>query len=1367
MAPDKRTLSVSSPNLPVIVERGDDFLERVLRVCQLREEARKRRVDIARKLAPAPFHEHAEVAFVEESGEARTYALAATAGAVSDEVLERFFQIHHEYRRTDPYTVSTLVYGGEPPDENLVRRARLGGIHVRSFIDFQGLVDFRPYLDRQNRRLENDPIYPPRLYVEQRMKVLVGGEESGVDEALGTVEDWMNSPYGRFILVLGDFGTGKTFLMHELARRMGKARVQSGSGGVAVCPVLIEMRALEKSQSLDGLVAQHLAAAGMERIDLKAFRYMLGEGRIALLFDGFDELALRVTYERSVDHFDTLMQAAQGNAKVVVTSRTQHFYSDQQVKSALAEKAASLPGYRVAMLERFSEKQIKRFLVKKLDGDAQLAEARFRLLDEVKDLLGLSANPRMLSFIAEIPDEDLRRAKEREGEITAAALYRLLIARWLELEYERAHPRGAAPGLTANQRWSAVEALAKRLWQKTERSVNVSELPDEVAHAVDDLAIRQLDPKTAAHQVGSGTLLVRDERGNFSFIHQSVLEWLVANAVADEVARGGSTPLLLQREMTPLMAEFFAVLAGEDVAVRWAQGVLRSDATGEQAKRNAQLVLQRLGVEAGRGANLAGQNLRGRDLIGQNLRGADLTGADLTEARLVRAVLSDATLRGARLVGADLTSAPLDGADLSAADLSFARLLGADLRGANLSGTRLRAAKLVGARIEPKHLDATDHFGAAPPSPGRPDPYAAASSPCRSVAWSPDGDLVASAHDDGSVRIWEVTSGRPIRVMLEHEGKVNGVSWSPSGRKLASASDDGTVRLWDVATGRELLVARRRDRVRAVAWSPDGSFIASAADDRTARIWSWATGKDFRVLRGHANWVRAVAWGPDGKRLATGSDDGRVRLWDATTGAELGFLGGHDGAVLSVAWTPGGTLLASGSEDATVRVWDVPSGQALRTFSGHRGGVRAVAWSPDGRLLATAGEDKTVRLWDLTLPTEVAVLDGHAAAVKSVAWSPDGKLLASASHDRSVILWDLATERRVRTLEGHAPHANFVAWSPDGTNLVQGASDNTLRVWEVPSAREVARLSGHEETVFAVAWSPDGKRLASGSVDGMIALWDRGRPTLLRAHERGVRSLAFSPDGRAIASGSKDRTVKLWDASSGELLRTLSAHRGTVVALAFSPDGQQLASGSTDNHVRLFDARSGEPLGTFEEHTRGVQAVAWSPDGRRIATSGDDTTVRIWEPQTRRVLRVLEGEPEQVIVSLTWDGESRWLAGGGMDGRLRLWDAATGAELKVLRGHGSAVWTLGFSPDGRLLASGSNDGTVKLWEPESGACLATLVSLPEGWVAFAPDGRYKLGGDIVGAFWHVIGLCRFDPPELDPFLVAPLKVADDLPLVEK
>ncbi|WP_129347893.1 NACHT domain-containing protein [Sorangium cellulosum] len=475
--------------------RSDDFLSRVERVCRLREPEG---VEIEWFDAPLPFGCYLRVA-VNEGGIIRIAPLAALESGISTEAVSAFLEsIDASYRRDDPGLVSTLVYGGEPAPEALVRYASARRVRLVRFLEYQGLIDFRGYLAWQSARLERDPTYPPALYVDQRIAITVGQEETLHERALDAFAELLDSDHGRFVLVLGDFGTGKTFLLHELARRMGEA-------GGPLTPVLIEMRALEKARDLSALVAQHLALAGLGKIDLPAFRHMLSEGRIALLFDGFDELAFRVTYDRAVEHFDTLLQAAQGKAaKVVVTSRSQHFVSEQQVKTALAEKAALLPGYRLVWLRPFTGAQIRRFLVNRLGGE-EAADARLRLLADVKDLLGLSVNPRMLGFIAEIEEAQLRQAKAGDGEITSAGLYRLLLDRWLVWEYERAHPRGAQPGLSVAQRWRAVTELATRLWHRTEQSVNVRELSAELIAALQALGRHELDAGVTAHQIGCGS----------------------------------------------------------------------------------------------------------------------------------------------------------------------------------------------------------------------------------------------------------------------------------------------------------------------------------------------------------------------------------------------------------------------------------------------------------------------------------------------------------------------------------------------------------------------------------------------------------------------------------------------------------------------------------------------------------------------------------------------------------------------------------------------------------------------------------------------------------------------------------------------
>jgi parallel beta-helix repeat protein len=246
-----------------------------------------------------------------------------------------------------------------------------------------------------------------------------------------------------------------------------------------------------------------------------------------------------------------------------------------------------------------------------------------------------------------------------------------------------------------------------------------------------------------------------------------------------------------------------------------------------------------------------------------------------------------------------------------------------------------------------------------------------------SVAFSPDGRLLASGSCgqrnsiggciQGEIKLWDVASGSLVRTLTGHTGVVRSVAFSPDGRLLASGSYDDTIKLWEVASGREVrtLTGHTAD-VESVAFSPDGRLLASGSDDETIKLWEVASGSLVRTLTGHTDYVRSVAFSPDGRLLASGSDDKTIKLWDVATGRLVLTLIGHTDWVRSVAFSPDGRLLASGSDDDTIKLWDVATGRLVLTLIGHTDWVRSVAFSPDGRLLASGSADKTIRLWDIS-----------------------------------------------------------------------------------------------------------------------------------------------------------------------------------------------------------------------------------------------------------------------------------------------------------------------------------------------------------------------------------------------------------------
>ncbi|MBL7498620.1 TIR domain-containing protein [Frankia sp. CNm7] len=1252
-------------------------------------------------------------------------------------------QVHARYEQTDRRVESELVHGGDLPEDALVRAARRRGVLVRSLREYQRLWDPRRYLAAQRRRLEADPEYASAIYVPQRFLRLDDPPDARPrPDVFGEVVDWLDAESARVALVLGDFGHGKTFLLRELARRIPAILPN-------LVPVVIELRALEKTYRLEQLLAAHLSRNREDVIDVRAVLHMLASGQLLLMFDGFDELALRVDYDRAAEHLGTLLSAVAGRAKVVITSRVQHFAADQQVRSALGQQVHLVTGSRLLRLADFDQAQIREFLVRLHQGDEAQADARLGLLHEIKDLLGLSRNPRMLSFIADLPVAELTAIRDSRGEISAAALYEKLLDRWLRFETARRLPTRATPlTLDPTQLRQAATAVALELWRSGEDGVDLPVLATATRSVLADLTRLRMEPGQATHTVGSGSLLVRQDDDRFGFVHSSVQEYLIADETARRLGAGESagTGPLGGREMSPLMVDFLCDALRRDPAAReravgWAATTLSTRGAPDAAVANAIAISGRLEVRTGRRrASLAGQDLRGRDLSGLDLRGADLSGTDLRGARLAGLDLTEASLRGAQVVrasldevtlaradlshadltGAVLRHADLGGADLSQADFTGATVLGGSLAGAKLTGGRWAEAAVIGAALDASAHDTPELRPALIANRERLVPQVHPYHEAGDVVYLLGGRLLAAAHGP-VVLLIDPVAARALRVLPLAADSPTRLAATADGGLLVIATG-GTVRMWDL-----------RPDAAAPSAAPAGDAGPHSLPGRLVSTVDLPSP------------VVALAVDRSGRHaVAVDQQEGAARLLDLSAGKMFEKpLGGGE----TVAVSPDGRLVALGLRDRAsrtygVRVQELPSGQEAHWLP-HEGRVRDVQFGRDGGILVTVsdaapGSGDTLTVW--RLGPQVTRSSHRTQWSGPVAFHPTSSLLAQAESN-GVVVWDLSSGQKVvepRT-SGSIRFGSGLAFHPDGTEIacstatgveliplvVPGAGDDAVapvgqrqKVY-VGRGRPVGPAARTENLTFrsfaGVAFVDEGRRVRTLGPGTIVRTWDKRTGALLSSRRvnspgryRGTSLL--SGDGRtAVAAG--DGQVVVTDCS-GDEMEKIAEHRRPFgqAAAALSPDGSLLAVTSYDEVAVIRTASGRPPWGWAgpmrRRRLRSTPKVSFSPDNRHVAMT-DFRRTTVSRIGTRAGSRTI---PLAGPIAFSPDGHT--LAGLGHDREaIELWNHRDGRATGVLTapaGSAANPHALAFSSDGGLLAAAVHD-RIHVWEVAAGACRHTLA----------------------------------------------------------
>ena len=307
-----------------------------------------------------------------------------------------------------------------------------------------------------------------------------------------------------------------------------------------------------------------------------------------------------------------------------------------------------------------------------------------------------------------------------------------------------------------------------------------------------------------------------------------------------------------------------------------------------------------------------------------------------------------------------------------------------------------------------------------------------------------------------STNIYAVATAAPLKTLTGHTDKVRSVAYSPDGSIIATGSWDDTIRLWNGLTGeyKKTLIGHTGD-VNSVAFSPDGLTLASGSADDTIRLWNVEIGGQELEFNGRSYSIPVVAYFPDGSRIASGTLEGEIHIWDAFTGQHITSYTGHAGEVItnvtSLGFNPDGSILASGGTDRIIRLWDTATGQQLRTIEEHStvhgDGVQVVFSHDSSKIASTGAWDLTARLWDPVTGQQQQIFREHETGVYAAAFSRDGRTLATGSFSGEIRLWDTATGLLQKILIGHTDTVYTLAFSPNESILVSGSNDHTVNLW--------------------------------------------------------------------------------------------------------------------------------------------------------------------------------------------------------------------------------------------------------------------------------------------------------------------------------
>lgn len=604
--------------------------------------------------------------------------------------------------------------------------------------------------------------------------------------------------------------------------------------------------------------------------------------------------------------------------------------------------------------------------------------------------------------------------------------------------------------------------------------------------------------------------------------------------------------------------------------------------------------------------------------------------------------------------------------------------------------------------------------------------------PIYDVALSPDGSQAASASEDGTIKIWNISTGRLVSTLTDSTENFNpafpmyGVSFAPDGQSIWGATIGGAVE-WRLSDGEILRSLEVMESGGQVFFSPDGQFFglagSPAGSEDTVFLYRRSDGQLIHDMEPAAS-VAAV-FSADSEFVIAGttlnflSPAGVIRYYRVTDGGIERTINAHSAAINWLALSPDGMILASCSSDGLAKLWNAADGTPRHTLAGHASGVTRVRFSPDGTRVVTAGYDGTIRVWNTQTGVSIDVLtplDG--IGIGSTALLPDGQSMVVA--------------------------AGSAFGSPIARMQHVSATNGAM----------IRRFTQFEQHYIDVAVARDGGQVAYAEYGAAIRAFDGANGDVQWSWPAGNLEdcLAFTADGTRLAVGRQNGSIVFLDSATGGVVNTVNLFTNRIVDLAFSANGQRMAARGFTEASRIFNYPSLSPQATLPLTQVLSSGMAFTADGQAIAATGGQNA-SLFNADTGAFIRSFTGHTFGTL-DLDLSGHANLLLTASVDQSAKLWNLATGATLHTLAPHYNWVQSAALSPDSRIAATGTvgTDRSLRLWDVETGNLLIRYsrdMGTGPKEIAFSSDGRRIICGRADGALIAIRNPFAFAPADIN------------------